>query len=535
MSISGTAQSVYERGTFISIPSGKHVNHSYYGTWNVYFAVEDGVLVYDHHHGQWLDPITASNGLIQYPALLVWQDPGTQDVWIVTPDNVFLYDHLTDWMSRAALPGDALFSGKYELAVSDRYVVVTSVNSGAGESYSAVFLKSSGTFETWGTRSTLDLDWENLQPIGNIDSGLNLIYESLPIQTVRGGGFDANGLLHLDNYPRASATEVSSISGDVGSGETFLSTYGMGVFHQKIAGGVFSALPFGLLSPDVMCLELVADELILGGRAGVTYLHGFQAAYDEAIRDPVFDYSFVSAIDQRNSDLLIAGRGGVFIKKDQRTDWDRIISKKDLVSKRIYSIAAGDHGNIMVATERNAYLFHESGLLLRTMFTTDLDWPVFDINYSEGRYYLSSYYGLFIFDEASLSFIARINSNGEIHSPGEDAGIDPIYESIFQGETLWASTHRGLIKVDLVLETGLMFLAPNAPFKPRGLSIVGHRTWVGTDLGLFSFEPGTGAWRHYTRNDGLISNFVTDLVANENYIWLGTNLGLTRIKWRNLE
>ncbi len=528
------AQDVYERGTIISVPAGKHINHSYYGIWNVYFAAEDGVLVYDHHHGRWLDPITASNGLIQYPVLLVWQNLATQDVWIITPDFVFIYDHLTDWMTREALPKDAKFSGNYELGITDTRVVVTSTREGLAESYSAVFMKSSGVFENWGADSTLAIEWNDIQWISAIAPESNVIYESLLVQSITNGSFDANNMLHLDGYPLRTASSVSAISGGRESGEAFLSTYGMGVFHQKISGGSFSSLPFGLLSPDVMSMKLIGKKLLVGGRAGLSLLEGYDAIYDEAIRDPVLDYSFISAIDSTSTGLLIAGRNGVFQKTVDTQSWNRIISKKDLASTRIYSIAAGDDGNLMVATERNAYLFHESGLIIQTLFPGGLDWPVFDIKYSNGRYYISTYFGIFIFDETNLTFVARINSSGEMLSPKVAAAVDPIYESEVQGEMLWAATHRGLIKVDLLQEKGNAYLAPHAPFKPRGLAMAGTNVWIGTDMGVFSFDSMTYAWRHFTLNDGLISNFVTDLVANEDYIWIGTNLGLTRIKWRNL-
>ena len=188
----------------------------------------------------------------------------------------------------------------------------------------------------------------------------------------------------------------------------------------------------------------------------------------------------------------------------------------------------------MIATDRNAYLFHESGLKLMTLFPSSLDWPVFDVNYFDGRFYIASYFGLYIFDEASMGFVARISSGGDIQSAEASAAPDPIYATTIDGDRLWASTYRGLVEFNLLTDEGQLYLSPHTPFKPRGLSFVGTRVWVGTDTGLFSFEPKTSSWRHYTQNDGLISNFVTDLVAKDDYIWIGTNLGLTRIKWQNL-
>ena len=532
--IGAHSQHVYQKGTFVSFPAGKHVNHSYYSTWNIYFAVEDGVIVYNHHKGDWLDPITASNGLSQYPVLRVWQNAGTQDVWMVTPDFVFVYDELADWMSKIPLPADPKFSGTYEIGISHAYVIVSASSQESVGKYSTLFSKTAGTFENWGANTDLDIDWEAVEWIHSVSDGLMDIYESLPVQKVRDGSFDSEGKLHLDGHPRNSLGVVSSLTGERDAGESFLSTYGMGIFHQDIHGGEFTSLPYGLLSPDVMALDIYEEKLVIGGRAGLTYMDSTTFEYDEAIRDIAWDYSFISDIDVRAEELLIAAKGGVFRQSQTQGSWERVLTKKDLTSDRIYSVAIGQGGNIMVAKERNAYLYHESGSILQTLFPTGLNWPVFDINYKAGRFYLSTYYGLYIYDEASLQFNSKVNSSGEILPISEDAASDPIYESVIVGDMLWASTHRGLLKVNLLSKAGGFHLSPNTPFKPRGLAAAGKSIWIGTDIGLYSFNSKSSSWRHYTVNDGLISSFITDLIMKDGYIWAGTNLGLTRIKWKNL-
>jgi ligand-binding sensor domain-containing protein len=283
-----------------------------------------------------------------------------------------------------------------------------------------------------------------------------------------------------------------------------------------------------------MAMDVINDQLVIGGRAGLTYMDSTAFEYDEAIRDIAFDYSFITDIDVLGNHLLIAGRGGVFRASLTQRGWDRLITKKDLTSKRIYSIAAGSGGNLMVATERNAYLFHESGMILRTLFPIGLDWPVFDIKYEDGQYYLSTYYGLYVYDEVTLGFTLKVNSSGSTIPISENSAIDPIYESILVGDKIWASTHRGLMTLDFLTGEGAFHLSPSAPFKPRGLTATGKSVWIGTDIGLYSFNSKSSSWRHYTVSDGLISNFVTELITRDAHIWVGTNLGLTRIKWKNL-
>jgi len=531
-SLAAQNRSVFERGTFETLPAGKHINHSYYGTWQVFFATEDGVLIYDHQAQQWQDPITASNGLNQYPALLVWQDPATQDIWIVTPDYIFVYDKLTDWMSRQELPKDANFSGIYELGVTDTSVIVTAHQEGSNLKYSAIYAKINRALLLWGSNSELSINWDDVTWIPAIDPGLISVYESLALQVVKNGSFDASGLLHLDGYPQRSVSMVTALSGDPSGSDIFLSTFGAGILHARHRDGDFKVLPYGLLTPDVMCIKQANTSMFVGGRAGLTFFQNDQVSYAEAIKDPVNDLSFVSAIDETADEVFIAAHGGIFARRQQ--EWSRIISKKDLKSERIYALALGDHGSVMVGTERNAFLYDTSGLILRTIFPEGLNWPVFDVSYAEGRYYLSTSYGLYIFDETNQAFIGRISSQGDYQTPQAEPALDPIYQTIIKENTLWSSTGRGLMGYDLVQSTSTLCLAPNAPFQPRGLTQTPFQVWVGTESGVFSYDVRTSTWRQYTRADGLISDFVTDLARDGDYIWVGTNLGLTRIKWPNL-
>ena len=526
----GYGQTVYEIGTFVSLPAGKHINHSYYSTWEVYFATEDGILIYNHQEGRWLDPITATDGLSQYPALLVWHDQSTRDIWIVTPDYVFIYDQLSAWMTRHPLPQEPEFQGSYSLRHWNEKVILSTDNDRLEQSFSAVFTKGTGVYDTWGPDSSLNIDWNEVEYLG---PGNDWDAVGLPAQAIYNGQIDAGGTILIDGYPNQAGSAVSTIAHDESENEMFLGTHGMGVFHRKIRGGMFKALPFGLLSPDVMCLETWNDQLLVGGRAGLTRLEDYSPSYDVALRNLSYDYSFISAIDAQEGNVHIAARGGVY-RNTSGSDWERLVKKEDLASKRIYSIASGDDELIMIGTERNAYLYHSSGLLIHTLFSGGLDWPVFDIEYDAGVFYLATYHGLYFFNAELMKFTDRVSSHAELTSAHSDAAIDPIYEISIKNTKLWASTHRGLIAIDLGSLTIEDILSPATPLKPRGLAVHGGRVWIGSELGLYSYNPRLAAWRTYTHSDGLVSDFITDIVAIGDYIWLGTNLGITRIKWKNL-
>jgi len=355
----------------------------------------------------------------------------------------------------------------------------------------------------------------------------------LPGQVIAGGVFDGQGRLHLDAYPQRSLSNVTSVCGPADGSRVFLGTYGTGILYRKIRNGTFFPLPYGLLTPDVMSMAHSGSQLLIGSRGGLTRISPEEKyVYDEAVRHLSYDLTFVADIDTWQDQVLLAARGGVFLGKFG--EWSQLVSRKNLKSKRIYSVAGGSHGTVLIATERNAYLYDKSGLLLKTLFPEGLSWPVFDVQHAQGKYYKISYYGFYIFDEANQAFLVHLTSNGDFQTPRGAPEVDPVYESLLQGDTLWVSSSRGITCFELSTETGRLYLAPGQPFHPRGLTSTPHQVWVGTETGLFAFDEYTYTWRNYSRRDGLISDFITDLERFENYIWVGTNLGITRIKWRNL-
>jgi len=51
--------------------------------------------------------------------------------------------------------------------------------------------------------------------------------------------------------------------------------------------------------------------------------------------------------------------------------------------------------------------------------------------------------------------------------------------------------------------------------------------------GLFRHNPQFRSWYHYTELDGLVSDKVTSLAADGDYIWIGSFGGVTRFFWND--
>jgi len=96
------------------------------------------------------------------------------------------------------------------------------------------------------------------------------------------------------------------------------------------------------------------------------------------------------------------------------------------------------------------------------------------------------------------------------------------------------STNRGVASFDTKTNQWSVYPAPVEYLTPRGMVVDSSGVWVGTEEGLRYLNPNSRLWALFGIEDGLSSNFITDLTATRDYIWAGTDRGLTRISLKGL-
>jgi ligand-binding sensor domain-containing protein len=57
--------------------------------------------------------------------------------------------------------------------------------------------------------------------------------------------------------------------------------------------------------------------------------------------------------------------------------------------------------------------------------------------------------------------------------------------------------------------------------------------WAAGNDGLFRYNERKANWYRYTQNDGLIAMRVRTVVGDGDYVWIGTDRGVTRFMWNN--
>ncbi|HEV8273388.1 MAG TPA: two-component regulator propeller domain-containing protein [Chitinophagaceae bacterium] len=152
---------------------------------------------------------------------------------------------------------------------------------------------------------------------------------------------------------------------------------------------------------------------------------------------------------------------------------------------------------------------------------------------SKGRYWVTTWFGGFeAFDPVSGKFrYFMIHEGGNSISTNT---VDGIFEDS-RGILYIGSPNGGLITFNPDKETFKIYRHrvndPNSPSSDKTLNFLESKNgviWFCGDGGVNAFDPVTEKFRAFTTKDGLCSNVVTSIVAdNAGNHWLGTQNGLS--------
>lgn len=516
-----TGQNRYAPGIFYTYPSGKYVYHIHVSTWHTYFATNDGVLIYNFTQDEWEDPISLSNGLPQIPAMYVYGDDEQQLVWVVTPNFVTRYRLYSEWANSSRLPPQ-LIGKELQVGITPKGFAV-----GNQQGQIALFDGTTGDFSYWMTDTA---EVRSIRYASKMPAGIQSIHQ-LPLFSMPGQSqFTASGEIETDYFRNFRVTTV----GEGPASQVFVGTNGGGIYQGNLRTQYLEPLYTGLLEPGVMSLNATPDAIItVGGMLGLTTISDLDKfEYFRASTQPGLapGPTFISSIKNQGKDLVIGARGGVLKLNPAKKNWTQVISSTNLEGRRIYDIAV--HQRLMaVATGQNLYLKWGTAPLT-TLFQEPDGIPIYSLLFHNDTLWMGTLYGLYLYDVNSETLLTA-ESDILLNGPAPGAST-PVYELCTYGDEIWMATNRGMASYNIKAATWAVFPSPVEYLTPRGLVVDSSGVWVGTEQGLRFLNPESGLWAVFTVSDGLASNFITDLATTDNYIWAGTDRGLTRIYRKGL-
>ncbi|MCP4566235.1 MAG: hypothetical protein GY841_01505 [FCB group bacterium] len=443
-----------------------------------YFGTTEGILRYHRYENRWYDPITISDGL-----------PGHQ-------------------IRRIAVPFD------------DAWIAV--------ETEEGVY-----TYESALERWFLDTEFPDefyqdsrpRPPLPNM---------FMPF----GFNFDPQGFISDDRFRE---WQVTAILDDQYS-TLFIGSWGLGPLKSDNNDLEAKMISYGLLQKRTDAIYMDGDSIWLAGNAGETVVDYPNARFGVTLYDRTdlhfeyfeprflhgFDSEVIYDIDGNDKNIYFAGRHGLTIKPRREDRFFTLRKGDGLPDNQATALAA--HGDtVWVGTARGLALYNSAKDSLWTVGSNILGDKFITTLKNVGEI-------LFIGTSKGAYYINYLNSEiGRLKDPEGILGSEIRDINLDDQNILYVASSWGLSSIDLKSET-----AEPVPYidEPGGVyAAAANHKYIAAAVedGLVLIERKSGRVRKFSEDDGLLSIKINAIIVEGDYLWLGSEEGLTRFMWVNPE
>ena len=436
-----------------------------------YYATTEGVIVYNKLENRWDEPLTGTLGVDHNDIDRVWVDRFDEKLFIRTGVGLYEFDRLFEkWYPTTELP--ALENSSHHVSPPEMMFA----------------------------------------PVGFL--------------------YYPEGSL-ADNYGRNFT--FSDILDD-GSGELWIGTWGTGPAMARKGTNSIELIPCGLIQNRVNAVFDDNGLLWVGGaitdpyRTGITIFDPDELEFDYIEsgleRDfPVVDVNCLTG----NEDYILIGTSDGLLFLDRYTERvsDRITTRLGLIDNNVLCLEmVGD--SVFVGT---AY-----GLSLLTSVDDELQMVrpkeffnkiIYDLELVDSSLWIATNSGAYRLKLATGQL--------QLFQDPEQFLFSDVYDIEAYSNSLWLAGNEGALRVDLTTAETTPYSIFSTYYTPRALAVNGEIAVIAADRGItvISYLYDPPRTRNFTTDDGLPSNYVFSLEMDDDYIWIGSEKGLTRFWWNN--
>ncbi|HUV30669.1 MAG TPA: hypothetical protein VMY05_06255 [Acidobacteriota bacterium] len=438
---------------------------------HVYFATPGGIIRYNKLESRWELPLTGAEGMENEQPARVWVEHFDDYLYVRTGSGLYEYNRLFDrWYPINELPD--IESDNEHIATPQDLIPSTSLN----------FVESQSVVDPY-----------------------NRTY---PIVDV------------LDDQ----------------SGDLWIGTWGYGAGVAGSSARLLELLPYGLVQNQVNTLYRDDSLLWIAGWMGNSYRTGLTAfnvndnsfAYLESGVQGSFPASDIYCLEGDSVALYIGTADGLYVADLQR--WqvvERFGRRQGLSDFEILALEKR-HDSLFVGTGR--------GLDLIDLATDSI-----------GHVYANQFGGRLIYDLEVIGDFLWIGSDigayrlslveGNLQRFDDPHGVlfARVYDIESYGNKVWFASDDGLLSLDMSSGETVPFRDFTRRAGGRALAVNDRIAAAASDRGmtLIFLDRRDRFSREFTTDDGLASSTVNALLLDGDYIWVGTDLGLTRFFWNN--
>jgi ligand-binding sensor domain-containing protein len=436
----------------------------------VYYATINGIIMYDKINEKWGEPLTGSTGIEHTETRRIWVDRFNDQLFAETNSGLNEYDeHLEVWFPATELPD---LGNDIRTVEPPRMVVPP-----PGYNY-----------------------WSD----GRLTDGVDR------------------------EFPLRNAI-------DDNSGFLWTSAQHYGPARLGSNQGVLELMPYGLLQNRVDAMFLTDGELWMAGRiftevrTGITIFDptANQFSYIESGRSRGFPAVDINCLAVDDTMIFVGSDEGLLLlDKSTLNVRKRLSTSQGIGDDQVLSIATVGN-TIFVGTARGLNAFTVADSIFFVKPESFEDETIYDLLVVDSSVWIASSAGAY-----RLKLV-----NGQLqHFLDNDAILfAEVYKMTEYQNLLWFLADDGAVRLDKETgEASPIWLGP-ARYRPRSLAANESIVAIGTDKGMiivYHSHPKQ-IKKEFTTDDGLASNNILALEIDGDYVWVGTDRGLTRFWWNN--
>jgi ligand-binding sensor domain-containing protein len=461
----------YRPGDWVSYTVLRYVTSIAQGFENIYFGTTGGISRYNFLTDQWTEPLTESDGLLDSRVELVAFDLERNELWVKTYSGVCRYNlSFEDWYYGGDFP--------YNLVHKDS----------ANFTFPSFFMDFGYSF----------------YPDGYITD------------------------VYLNRY------KVTDYLFDQW-GDLWIGTWGLNAGVASLRYLELEMLKTGLYNEDVKALLLDGDNLWFGGRSfysqdlGITRYNRKEGRWDYFESRTLKELSNrdVTCMEKDTRYVWFGSTNGL-LRYDKRNDrFKSYDSFKGLWNNEVTALKS-DEGLLWIGTSWGLnYYLPKRDSLIRVKDDLLKGTHIYSIERDSNFVWIGTDKGAFQLNKPSGEWIPFNIPEGNLNY-----WVKSIYK---YKDELWFGTTDAVIGVNLKTREREIYQSPVNYPGGEVVKIVcdDKNVWVGTILGLWRLDRGRNVWKGFFKEDGLLDNYIQDLLLDGDYLFIGTQRGATRFYWNS--
>lgn len=461
----------YNDGDWVSYTNFRYITTIARGFNTIYFGTSGGILRYDMRVDKWLDPITTSDGMPDNRVRRLAVDHMTDELWIETPISTSYFNEtFNEWRDNEPFPMEKVQQPGVTLAELPQFIV---------------------------------------------DPAYNYFPQGLLIDR------------RLMQYP---ITQLLRDDADV----VWMGIWGLGAAKADLRRVDLQLLPFGLYDADVACLDRDGNNFwFLGGGAGLpgTITHFDRNTVEWKYFEPLRESRIISdqfyAINHDDKYIWLGTELGL-VRLDKKTNEFRSYSHFDGIYGERVSAILPTKGYLLIGTELGVSVLDVARDSIHAANSDNIKGRVvYDFAMRDRTIYAATEYGVFSLEWGG--------SQWKKLKPTSPVLQGDVFDIQIVDSLLYSVGDDGVVVVNLNNNDATLYDRNTTFHNALFNKVLIHKgvIWVGSSDGVYRLNARTGNWYHYTTNDGLIGSRISSLVADGDYVWIGTDKGATRFLWKS--